>query len=344
MDRRLFSFDLPAGLIAQDPLQQRSAARLLLVRGACAPLQDAGIGDLPGLLEPGDLLVFNDTRVLPARLFGSKPSGGKVEMLVERLLDPHTARVQLKVSKKPAEGASISLVDGSRVRMLGRYQGFFDLHSEEPWIELLQRLGHMPLPPYIQRADTAVDGERYQTVYARVPGAVAAPTAGLHFDEPLLAALDARGVQRAQITLHVGAGTFQPIRVDDLEQHRMHSEWIDVDAQAVAAVAQARAAGRRVIAVGTTALRALESAAAVHQGELAPYRGDTEIFIKPGFRFRVVDGLLTNFHLPESSLLVLVSALMGRERMLAAYQHAIAAGYRFFSYGDASLLLPETSP
>jgi S-adenosylmethionine:tRNA ribosyltransferase-isomerase len=343
MDRRLFSFNLPAELIAQDALTQRSASRLLVVRGSSAPWQDAQFLDLPSLLSPGDLLVFNDTRVLPARLFGRKPSGGQVEMLVERLLDAHTARVQMKVSKKPQPGAVIELEDGSTLRMLGRHDSFFELRSSEPWTSLLDRLGHMPLPPYIERPDVVLDRSRYQTVYAQVPGAVAAPTAGLHFDDTVFAALQARGVRRSQITLHVGAGTFQPIRVDDLDEHRMHSEWIDVSADTVQAVRETRAAGGRVIAVGTTALRALESAAAVHGGALAPYQGETEIFIKPGFEFRVIDGLLTNFHLPESSLLVLVSALMGRERMLAAYQHAIEQRYRFFSYGDASLLLPEFS-
>lgn len=339
MDRRLFSFDLPPALIAQQAIEPRSAARMLVVQGATAPLRDLQVRDLPGLLAPGDLLVLNDTQVLPARLHGHKSSGGVVEILIERLLDPHRVRAQLRVSKKPAAGTRIHLPGGWQIEVLGRHEPFFDLSSELPWTELLQQVGHMPLPPYIARADTPADHQRYQTVYARVPGAVAAPTAGLHVDADLLAALDARGVHRAQVTLHVGAGTFQPIRTEDVREHRMHSEWIDVPQATVDAVTATRARGGRVIALGTTALRALESAAVT--GSLQAYTGDTAIYITPGHRFRVVDGLFTNFHLPESSLLVLVCALMGRERMLAAYQHAIDQGYRFYSYGDASLLLPE---
>lgn len=340
MDLALFRFELPPHLIAQQPLAARSAARLLHVVGASTPFQDRRITDLPALLQPGDLLVFNDTRVVPARLKARKQSGGAVELLFERLLDAHTALVQMRVSKKPAAGALLALADGSTLTVLGREEPFFRLHAPRPWFELLEALGEMPLPPYIARAAAALDRERYQTVFAATPGAVAAPTAGLHFDADLLRALDARGVQRAAVTLHVGAGTFQPIRVADLTHHVMHLEHFAVPAATVAAVAAARARGGRVIAVGTTAVRALESAAQP-DGSLQSGTGNTRIFIQPGYPFRVIDGLLTNFHLPESTLLVLVCALMGRERMLAAYQHAIAAGYRFFSYGDACLLIPE---
>lgn len=340
MDLALFRFELPPHLIAQQPLPGRSAARLLHIDGASIPFCDRRITDLPALLQPGDLLVFNDTRVVPARLRARKLSGGAVEILFERLLDPLTALVQMRVSKKLAPGALLELVDGSLLTLLGREEPFFRLHSPRPWFELLETLGEMPLPPYIARAAAALDRERYQTVFAATPGAVAAPTAGLHFDADLLGALDARGVERATVTLHVGAGTFQPIRSKDLDQHVMHVEHYVVPQSTVDAVAATRTRGGRVIAVGTTAVRALETATTA-DGQLAAGAGSTRIFIKPGYRFRVVDGLLTNFHLPESTLLVLVSALMGRARMLAAYQHAIAAGYRFFSYGDACLLIPE---
>lgn len=342
MDVALFRFELPAELIAQQPLPGRSSARLLVVEGAAAPFCDRQIADLPALLEPGDLLVFNDTRVVPARLHGRKPSGGAVELLFERLMNPHTALVQLKVSKKPLDRWAIVLDDGTTLTVEGREDGFFRVHAPCPWLSLLEALGEIPLPPYISRQADATDQERYQTVFAANPGAVAAPTAGLHFDQPLLDRLAARGVARATVTLHVGAGTFQPIRVDDLNQHRMHAEWYGVPAATVAAIAETRARGGRVIAVGTTAVRALESAAA-QPGGLAPGSGETRIFIRPGHVFRSIDGLLTNFHLPESTLLVLVSALMGRERMLAAYAHAVARRYRFFSYGDACLLLPGAS-
>ena len=333
-----FHFDLPPELIAQQPLAQRSASRLLRLDRHSGAVADAAFGDLPGLLSPGDLLVFNNTRVIPARLFGRKESGGRVEVMLERLLDDRECLAQLRVSKPLRPGGRIVLEDGSRLEVVGRDGAFFRLRSTGPGLAgLLERFGHMPLPPYITRADTAADRERYQTVYARHPGAVAAPTAGLHFDESVLAALDAGGVERAEVTLHVGAGTFQPVRCENIEEHRMHAEYLEVSAAVCAAVARARARGGRVIAVGTTAVRSLETAAA--DGELKPFRGDSRIFIYPGYEFRVIDGLVTNFHLPESTLLMLVAALAGREAVLAAYRHAVRARYRFFSYGDAMLVL-----
>ena len=339
MKKSDFHYHLPVELIAQAPLAERSASRLLLVPPAPAAFADHGIRDLPDLLLPGDLLVFNDTRVIPARLFGHKQgSGGKVEILVERLLPGDEARVQLGVSKSMKPGGLIELDAGGQAEVLGRDGEFYLLrfHVDGALQDWLQHAGQLPLPPYIHRAPGADDQARYQTVFAREPGAVAAPTAGLHFDEALLQALRERGVETGHVTLHVGAGTFQPVRVDDLSEHRMHSEWLSVGPQLVEQVRQARARGGRVVAVGTTVVRALESA--LQDGELAPFEGETSIFILPGYRIRSVDALLTNFHLPESTLLMLVSAFAGRERMFAAYQHAIAERYRFFSYGDAMLL------
>ena len=339
MKKSDFHYHLPVELIAQVPLAERSASRLLLVPPAPAAFADHGIRDLPDLLLPGDLLVFNDTRVIPARLFGHKQgSGGKVEILVERLLPGDEARVQLGVSKSMKPGGLIELDAGGQAEVLGRDGEFYLLrfHVDGALQDWLQHAGQLPLPPYIHRAPGADDQARYQTVFAREPGAVAAPTAGLHFDEALLEALRERGVETGHVTLHVGAGTFQPVRVDDLSEHRMHSEWLSVGPQLVEQVRQARARGGRVVAVGTTVVRALESA--LQDGELAPFEGETSIFILPGYRIRSVDALLTNFHLPESTLLMLVSAFAGRERMFAAYQHAIAERYRFFSYGDAMLL------
>ncbi|TXI29607.1 MAG: tRNA preQ1(34) S-adenosylmethionine ribosyltransferase-isomerase QueA, partial [Ottowia sp.] len=296
------------------------------------------VRDLPGLLQPGDLLVFNDTRVIPARLFGSKDSGGRVEILIERLLPGDQARAQVRASKSPRAGGWIELDGGGRVQVLGREGEFYLLDFEvegglEPW---LLKVGRLPLPPYIRREPGQDDAERYQTVFARQVGAVAAPTAGLHFDEPLLAALRERGVQFGHVTLHVGAGTFQPVRVEDVREHRMHSEWLNVGAELVAQVRRTRQAGGRVVAVGTTVVRALESA--MQDGELRPFAGETRIFIFPGYRITSVDGLLTNFHLPESTLLMLVSAFAGKERVFEAYRHAVEQRYRFFSYGDAMLL------
>ncbi len=336
-----FSYDLPPELIAQAPLAERSASRLLVVPPGDAPMSDRHVRDLPELLQPGDLLVFNDTRVIPARLFGHKATGGRVEILIERLLGEDQARAQLGVSKPPRPGARIALDAGGEAEVISRdADGFWQLrfHLPQPLEEWLLHAGRMPLPPYIQREPGAEDAQRYQTVFARQAGAVAAPTAGLHFDEALLAALRGRGVEFGHVTLHVGAGTFQPVRVDDVHQHRMHSEWINVGAGLVQQVKRTRAAGGRVIAVGTTVVRALESA--MVDGELQPFSGDTAIFIFPGYAIRSVDALLTNFHLPESTLLMLVSAFSGKERVLAAYAHAVRERYRFFSYGDAMLLSP----
>lgn len=341
MKKSDFHFDLPPELIAQQPLAQRSASRLLVVDAATDTLTDRQMAELPGCLKPGDLLVFNDTRVLPARLFGHKESGGAVEILIERVTGTHQARAQLGVSKKPKPGGRILLQDGTAVVVLGRDGPFFDLRFEttETLEKLLLRLGRMPLPPYIDREADADDAERYQTLFARSPGAVAAPTAGLHFDQGLLDALTARGVEFGHITLHVGAGTFQPVRSDELREHVMHREWLNVGAELVEKMRRTRAAGGRVVAVGTTVVRALESA--TRDGVVYPFSGETQIFIFPGYRITSVDGLVTNFHLPESTLLMLVSAFAGRERMLAAYRHAVGGRYRFFSYGDGMLIWPE---
>ncbi|MHB1944950.1 MAG: tRNA preQ1(34) S-adenosylmethionine ribosyltransferase-isomerase QueA [Metallibacterium sp.] len=343
MKKSDFHYPLPADLIAQAPLSERSASRMLTLDVAGAAWRDEHVRDLPAQLRAGDLLVFNDTRVLPARLFARKDTGGVAEILIERIIGGHEVRAQLGVSKKPRPGTCLALADGSRVRVLGREGEFFLLRFEvdEALEHLLQRLGQMPLPPYIARAPDAADAERYQTVFARHAGAVAAPTAGLHFDAALLHALRARGVRFGCVTLHVGAGTFQPLRGERVEDHHMHREWINVGAALVEQIRHARAAGGRVIAVGTTVVRALESAAP--GGALAPCAGETDIYILPGYRFSQIDALLTNFHLPESTLLMLVSALAGREFMLAAYRHAVAARYRFFSYGDAMLIWPRAA-
>ncbi len=337
-----FNYELPAALIAQAPLRERSASRLLLVPPAPAQFADLGIRDLPSLLQHGDLLVFNDTRVIPARLFGHKATGGRVEIMIERLLGEYVALAQLGVSKPPQIGSKIALDAGGQAEVLECVgDGFWTLRFDvaEPLEDWLQHAGQLPLPPYIQREPGADDAERYQTVFAREIGAVAAPTAGLHFDEELLESLRARGVDIGYVTLHVGAGTFQPVRVDDVLQHRMHSEWLRVGAGLVEQVRRTRAAGGRVIAVGTTVVRALESA--MQAGSLQAFEGETRIFIYPGYRIRSVDMLLTNFHLPESTLLMLVSAFAGKSRMFAAYEHAVHECYRFFSYGDAMLLFPQ---
>ena len=341
MKKSDFHYDLPQELIAQAPLPRRSASRLLHVPPGDGPFEDLGFADLPGLLRAGDLLVFNDTRVIPARLHGQKATGGRVEILVERLLPDNEARVQLGVSKPPKPGSRIDLDAGGSAEVLGREGEFWRLRFDvdgplEPW---LQGAGQLPLPPYIRRVPGAGDAERYQTVFAREAGAVAAPTAGLHFDEPLLEALRARGIGTGHVTLHVGAGTFQPVRVEDLGEHRMHSEWLNVGASLVEQVRRTRAAGGRVVAVGTTVVRALEAATG-EDGALRPFAGETRLFILPGYRIRSVDALLTNFHLPESTLLMMVSAFAGKDRMFAAYDHAIRQRYRFFSYGDAMLVWP----
>jgi len=341
LKRSDFHYELPSDLIAQAPLPERSASRLLVVPPDPATFVDAAIRDLPQWLRPGDLLVFNDTRVIPARLFGQKATGGRVEILVERLLPNDHALVQISASKSPRAGSRIALDAGGEVEVLGREGEFYRVrfHVAEPLVDWLQHAGRLPLPPYIHRDPGDDDAARYQTVFARVPGAVAAPTAGLHFDAALLDAVRAAGVETAHITLHVGAGTFQPVRVDDLDQHAMHSEWLDVSAALAETIRRTRGRGGRVIAVGTTVVRALESA--MRDGEVQAFSGDTNIFIKPGVAVRSIDALLTNFHLPESTLLMLVSAFAGQERMFAAYAHAIERRYRFFSYGDAMLLFPQ---
>ncbi len=340
-----FDFLLPPELIAQHPAAERSASRLLDGRVAGEPPHDRICRELPALLQPGDLLVFNDTKVIKARLLGEKPTGGSVEALIERVLPGHQVWAHLRASKSPKAGGTVRFADAFEAEVLGRAgpdDALFHLRFPADPLVLLEAHGHVPLPPYITHADTAEDAARYQTVFAAKPGAVAAPTAALHFDDALLAALAARGVQRAAVTLHVGAGTFQPVRVDNIAEHRMHSEWFEVGAATVAAIAATRAAGGRVVAVGTTTLRALESAARAHPGGLQAYRGDTDIFITPGFQFRVVDVLLTNFHLPKSTLMMLVSAFAGHAHIHALYRHAVESRYRFFSYGDAMLLQRQT--
>jgi S-adenosylmethionine:tRNA ribosyltransferase-isomerase len=339
MLRADFHYELPEELIAQYPAARRRDSRLLHLNGASGSVRDLQFVDLPSLLRAGDLLVFNDTRVVPARLHGHKDTGGRVEILLERVIDGGRVAVQLRSSKPPATGSQIQLADGTRITVAGRADEFWllDFH-EEPGV-VFERCGEMPLPPYMKRAADDTDRERYQTVYAREPGAVAAPTAGLHFDAELLDACRQAGVASAHVTLHVGAGTFQPVRADDIRDHRMHAERAIVPVSVCDAVSACRARGGRVVAVGTTAVRALEAAAA--GGSLVPYAGDTRIFITPGYRFRVVDALVTNFHLPESTLLMLVSAFAGRDKVLAAYRHAVERHYRFFSYGDAMFVEPE---
>ena len=331
-----FDFVLPERMIAQHPLARRGSSRLLYAHGGL--LEDCRFADLSRLARPGDVLVLNDTRVIKARLFGEKTSGGKIEVLIERVLNEHEVLAQVRASKSPREGSSLLLADTLQVKVLGREGEFFRLRfaGEAPVLELLERYGQLPLPPYITHAADAEDEQRYQTVFARAAGAVAAPTAGLHFDGAMLQALRDKGVQIAYVTLHVGAGTFQPVRAEHIHEHVMHSEYYEIPQATVDAIAGARTAGRRVIAVGTTSLRALESVA--QSGELQAGSGETRIFITPGYRFRVVDALLTNFHLPRSTLLMLVCAFGGMAQMLTAYRHAVEQEYRFFSYGDAMLI------
>jgi S-adenosylmethionine:tRNA ribosyltransferase-isomerase len=333
-----FDFDLPPGLIAQSPVAGRADSRLLCVGPRYGGLADRTFRDIAELVAPGDVMVFNDTRVIKARLAGRKKTGGQVEVLVERVLSGNLALAQVRANRPPRLDSVLVLAGTVEAIVTGRRGGFYELQFAgcDDLFALLERHGSVPLPPYIERAPAAEDEFRYQTVYARAPGAVAAPTAGLHFDEPLLAALRKRGIDIAYITLHVGAGTFQPVRVQNLSEHEMHAEWFDVEQAAVDAIERAVAGGHNVIAVGTTSLRALETAAAT--GALRAGVGETKLFIVPGYRFRVVDRLLTNFHLPKSTLLMLVSAFGGVAAIRRAYQHAIMHGYRFFSYGDAMLL------
>ena len=338
MRRNDFYFELPEDLIAQRPLPERSQSRLLSVDGATGALEDGLMAQLPQKLLPGDLLVLNDTRVIPARLFGLKASGGKLEMLVERVLDERRALVHIRASKSSKPGAKLRMAGALDAEVLARQGELYEVvfHDPRSVAVLLEQYGHMPLPPYISRPDVEEDRRRYQTVFARRPGAVAAPTAGLHFDESLLEDIRRRGVELGFVTLHVGAGTFQPLRVDDLREHRMHPEFVSVGEQLCEQVRAARARGGRIVAVGTTVVRSLESAS--QDGELRPFHGDTRLFIYPGYRFVTVDAMLTNFHLPESTLLMLVCAFGGYQRIMAAYRHAVAQRYRFFSYGDAMFI------
>ncbi|MBD8164355.1 tRNA preQ1(34) S-adenosylmethionine ribosyltransferase-isomerase QueA [Erwinia persicina] len=338
-----FNFELPESLIAHYPQAQRSGCRLLSLNGPDGELTHGIFTDLLDKLNPGDLLVFNNTRVIPARIFGCKASGGKIEVLIERMLDDKRVLAHVRASKAPKPGSELLLGDEENVpaTMLARHDALFEIefHDPRPVLDILNDIGHMPLPPYIDRPDEDADRELYQTVYSQKPGAVAAPTAGLHFDEPLLAALREKGVETAFVTLHVGAGTFQPVRVDTIEDHIMHAEYAEVPQDVVDAVLACKARGNRVIAVGTTSVRSLESAAQAAQDALiAPFFGDTSIFIYPGYHYQIIDVLVTNFHLPESTLIMLVSAFAGYQHTMHAYQQAVAEKYRFFSYGDAMFI------
>lgn len=346
MRRADFTYELPPELIAQHPLATRSASRLLCLDGAGGGLKDRQFTELPDLLRPGDLLVLNDTRVIPARIFGAKDSGGRVEMLLERVEGAREALCHLRASKPARTGAILDLEGGLAAEVIGRAGSLYRLRFDRDLMPALEAHGHMPLPPYIRRQDEAEDRERYQTVYASTPGAVAAPTAGLHFDRGMLQGLEEAGVESCSVTLHVGAGTFQPVRAEDIREHVMHAEYLEVPPAACEAVARTRARGGRVVAVGTTVVRSLETAASAAGGDLAPFSGLSDLFIYPGFEFRVVDAMVTNFHLPESTLLMLVSAFAGREPVLAAYRHAVSRRYRFFSYGDAMFITrrPRTAP
>jgi S-adenosylmethionine:tRNA ribosyltransferase-isomerase len=337
--RQDFAYDLPPELIAQEPLSERSASRMLVLDGATGTPADLNVRDLPGYLRAGDLMVLNDTRVVPARLMGLKPSGGRVEILLERALAGTEALAQISASKPIRAALEVSTAGGI-VRVIGPEQGMWRIGLPAPALEFFQRWGAVPLPPYIHRAAAEADRERYQSIFARTPGAVAAPTASLHFDAELSASLTARGVERAFVTLHVAAGTFQPVRTEDLSAHTMHAEYASVGRETCEAIARTRERAGRIVAVGTTVVRALESAALAgkHGAALAPWSGDTRLFITPGFRFQVSDVLLTNFHLPESTLLMLVCAFAGQQAVLGAYAHAVRERYRFFSYGDAMLL------
>lgn len=335
-----FHFELPDELIARYPMEQRTASRLMHLDGQTGTVSHKQFTDIVELIEPGDLLVFNNTRVIPARLLGQKASGGKVEVLIERVLDEHRVLAHVRANKSPKVGNILILEQHVEAEMLARHDALFELKflNPEPVLKLLEEYGHMPLPPYIDRPDEDSDKERYQTVYNQKPGAVAAPTAGLHFDQDILQTLADKGVNTAFVTLHVGAGTFQPVKVDNILEHKMHAEYAEVPQDVVDAIMQTKAAGKRVIAVGTTSVRSLESAAQAskEQGkELEPFFNDTEIFIYPGYEFQLVDALLTNFHLPESTLIMLISAFAGQDNVMSAYQQAVDGKYRFFSYGDA---------
>jgi S-adenosylmethionine:tRNA ribosyltransferase-isomerase len=342
-----FSFDLPEELIARYPKADRTSSRLMSVDGNSGDIIDLGFTDIIEQLNAGDLLIFNDTRVIPARMFGQKESGGKLEVLVERILDDKRFLAHVRASKPLKVGNKLRLEDKVSATMLGRQGALFELeiHGEQSVLSVLEAIGHMPLPPYIDRPDEDSDRERYQTVYNEKPGAVAAPTAGLHFDENLLDKIKAKGVELTFITLHVGAGTFQPVKVDEIADHIMHAEYVEVSDEVVQQIAKTKAKGGRVIAVGTTSVRSIESAAKVAKengSALAAFYGDTDIFITPGYEFQIIDALITNFHLSESTLLMLVSAFSGYEHMMAAYQHAVTEKYRFFSYGDAMFLTKKT--
>ena len=343
-----FSFQLPNELIARYPQPERTASRLLGLNGNTGELSDDQFPDLLESLNPGDLMIFNDTRVIPARIFGQKASGGKLEVLVERMTDEHSVLAHVRASKSPKPGSQIILDGGVNVTMVARHDALFELRFDDPRnvIEILEAVGHMPLPPYIDRPDEDSDKERYQTVYNKNPGAVAAPTAGLHFDDVMMAALAAKGIEIAFVTLHVGAGTFQPVKVDNILDHKMHKEYIEVSQAVVDKINITKANGKRVIAVGTTSVRSIESAAkqAKENGQdMAPFYGDSDIFIYPGYQFNVIDAMVTNFHLPESTLIMLISAFAGYEHVMAAYQHAIKEQYRFFSYGDAMFITKQTN-
>ena len=343
-----FSFDLPEELIARYPQADRSASRLMQLDGNSGQIIDSQFTALIEQVSAGDLLIFNNTRVIPARMFGQKESGGKVEVLVERLIDEHTVLAHIRASKSPKVGNILTLEGKAKATMVARHDALFELkfESETPVLDILEEIGHMPLSPYIDRPDEDSDRERYQTVYNEKPGAVAAPTAGLHFDDEMLDALKAKGAKLAFVTLHVGAGTFQPVRVDEIADHVMHAEYVEVSQEVVDQIIETKSNGGRVIAVGTTSMRSIESAAkASHEkgdGLIAPFYADTDIFITPGFEFKVVDALITNFHLSESTLLMLVSAFSGYENIMAAYKHAVDEKYRFFSYGDAMLLTKQS--
>ncbi len=343
MQRNQFGFQLPDHLIARYPLPERTASRLLCLDGNSGALEHLHFNDITKLIAPGDLLVFNNTRVIPARLNARKASGGKVEILIERLLSSSEALAHVKASNTPKEGTHLILDDGSELKVIDRQESLFVLQilSECDFMATLHAIGHIPLPHYINRADEPSDRERYQTVYSKHEGAVAAPTAGLHFSETLIDALQNKGIETGFVTLHVGAGTFQPVRVENIKEHQMHSEWYEVSAELVSQIEQTRARGGRVIAVGTTSVRCLESAAS--DGILTPFKGETDIFIYPGYHFKIVDGLITNFHLSESTLIMLVSAFAGVEHIKYAYQQAIDKEYRFFSYGDAMFITGKKS-